>query len=1058
MNNNGRFMRLGIRLILGLGLLTAVSLFGQVTANHCRQQNEYNPRVPGFVNVIDQNRTILEVYNSKGVLLQQWIFTKVPGQLGSVSPKFTIEERNAFLPGALDPGVPYNPSNTPGGAYPSTSVDALIASLCPGGVFAAYLRGALGAKDSAAPAGSSSPSGQAAQYVALGDFNGDGILDTATETSTGISVNLYQANGTFATTVYPISGLQTSSIVAVDFNGDGNLDLAVPLMPDASGQGHIAVLLGRGDGTFGAPSNVAAGGPYPFYLATGDFNADGKTDLAITNQPADIGTAGTVSVLLGEGNGSFASPVSYNVGDFPGTIVAADFNGDGKADLAALDNATGVAYVNKLWVLLGNGDGTFKTAVSTATATSAGYLSYADLNHDGKLDALIADQNASDMAVLMGNGDGTFQPPTLYLAAAQPVSVGVVPLGDGNTAIFLGDAISGNIALGFAASDGTMGIPPLQSIGQSTAAIVTGNLNGDSQPDLVISDPVAGNLDVLLATGKGTFGSPATYSAGSTPGALALADLRGDGKLDAIVGTASGLGVLLGTGSGAFGTAQFYTAGDTFGSVAIADFNGDGKPDVAAVDATAGVVSVFLGNGDGTLQTGNPISLSSSFTPLSVAAGDVNKDGNADLIMALGASSQGQPGAIAILLGNGKGTFQTPQVTPLPGPIILQAIGAAATAGLAVGDLNGDGIPDVVTAINGATSNQVAVLLGIGNGSFKPAVLSNTATSPPEILIGDIDGDGKPDLLLADCCGLSEASFLAGNGDGTFQAELQFSSGPNPAGLATADFNGDGHLDIAVAGSLQMPAMGTLAVLYDPFSEVGVPPLATVLSAANSTGGAIAPGSLATAYGSDLAKGTPGATSAPLPTSFGGTSVAIIDSAGTSWPAPLIYVSKGQVNFYVPSGVATGRTQINVTSGDGTQSFGSVQVVSVAPGIFTLNSANLAAAVGIFASSNGTQTPIQVYKVNSAGAVIANPINLGSASDQVYLELYGTGIQAAGTSNVEVTVGGTKVPVQYAGKSSFEGEDQVNILLPHSLAGAGNVTVQVTASGIAANPVQITIQ
>jgi uncharacterized protein (TIGR03437 family) len=96
--------------------------------------------------------------------------------------------------------------------------------------------------------------------------------------------------------------------------------------------------------------------------------------------------------------------------------------------------------------------------------------------------------------------------------------------------------------------------------------------------------------------------------------------------------------------------------------------------------------------------------------------------------------------------------------------------------------------------------------------------------------------------------------------------------------------------------------------------------------------------------------------------------------------------------------------------------------------------------------------------VNSAGAVIANPINLGSASDQVYLELYGTGIQAAGTSNVEVTVGGTKVPVQYAGKSSFEGEDQVNILLPHSLAGAGNVTVQVTASGIAANPVQITIQ
>jgi uncharacterized protein (TIGR03437 family) len=1045
MNNHGRLMRLGTKLILGLGLLTAVSLFGQASNNYCEQQN-IAPTKLRFISY--SNSAIkLRVYNSLGELIQIWLFSDVGFD------HFTISYGNVFL-GVGDAPVSYNPANTPDGAYPASNVDALIAALCPGGVSAA-LRGAHGAKNNAAPAGSSSPSGQAAQYVALGDFNGDGILDSATETSTGIAVNLFHADGTFSTTSYTINGIQTTSIAAVDFNGDGNLDLAVPVMPDASGQGHIAILLGHGDGTFGTPSSIAAGS-FPFYLATGDFNSDGKLDLAVTYLSATGSGSVGVLVLLGKGDGTFATPVNYPVGLAPATIVAADFNGDGKLDLAVLDAELGI--VNKLWVLVGKGDGTFRTAVSTATGTRSGYLSYADLNHDGKLDAVIADLIGSDMAVLMGNGDGTFQPPTLYLAAAQPVSVGIQPLGDGNTALFVGDAISGNIALGFAAPDGTIGIPPLQSIGQSTAAIAAGDLNGDSQPDLVISDPVAGNLDVLLATGKGQFGSPATYSAGNTPGALAIADLKGNGVLDAIVGSASGLGVLLGTGGGAFGTAQFYTAGDSFGSVAIADFDGDGKPDVAAVDATAGGVSVFLGNGDGTLQTGNPISLSSSFIPLSVAAGDLNKDGNADLIVALGASSQGQPGAIAVLLGNGKGTFQTPQVTALPGPIIQRTIGAAATAGLAVGDLNGDGIPDVVTAINGATSNQVAVLLGIGNGSFKSAVPSNTGTSAPEILIRDMNGDGKPDLLLADCCGLSEASFLAGNGDGTFLAELRFSSGPNPAALATADFNGDGYLDIAIAGGLQMPSVGTLSVLYAPFSSVGLPPLATVVSAANSTGGAIAPGSLATAYGSDLAKGTPGATSSPLPTSFEGTSIAIVDSAGTSWPAPLIYVSKGQVNFYVPSGVATGRTQINVTSGDGTQSFGSAQVVSVAPGIFTLNSANLAAAVGILETANGTQTPIQVYKVNSAGAVIANPINLGSASDQVYLELYGTGIQAAGTSNVEVTVGGTKVPVQYAGKSSFEGEDQVNILLPHSLAGAGNVTVQVTASGIAANPVQITIQ
>jgi uncharacterized protein (TIGR03437 family) len=1026
-------------MILGLGLLTAVSLFGQPI--YCDVTNGYDPQHFNLYDIHSPEK-VLNVYNSKHKLLQTWSFFKTSRGTTQIWQGNTL----------------WNPANTMYGAYDNATVANLVMSLCPYGYYGVSLYSNLrkGEAPSSTSSESSPPSGEAAQDVALGDFNGDGITDSANLTPTGIEVNLFQADGTFSTTSYPISGIQTSSIVAVDFNGDGNLDLAVPLAPDSSGQGHVAILLGRGDGTFGAPSNIAAG-PYPFYLATGDFNADGKTDLAITNAPSDIGTASTVSVLLGKGNGSFATPVSYDVGNFPGTLVAADFNGDGKVDLAALDNATGLAYVNKVWVLLGKGDGTFQPAVSTATGTLSGYLSYTDLNHDGKLDILIADQIGSDMAVLMGNGDGTFQRPTLYLAAAQPTAVAIVPLGDGNTALLLSDA-NDNIVLGFAESNGTVDIPPLQTIGQSTAAIVTGDVNGDGQPDLVISDPVAGSVYVLPASGKGAFGSPTTYSAGNTPGALALADLNGDGKLDAIVGTASGLGVLLGTGGGAFGTAQFYTAGDSFGSVATADFNGDGKPDVAAVDATAGGVTVFLGNGDGTLQTGNPISFSPSFIPLSVAAGDVNKDGKADLIVALGASGQGQPGAIAILLGNGNGTFQAPRINALPGPIIQQTIGAAATAGLAVGDLNRDGIPDVVTAINGATSNQVAVLLGTGSGNFKPAVVSITNTSPPEILIADMNGDGKPDLLLADCCGLSEASFLAGNGDGTFEAELQFSSGPNPGGLATADFNGDGLPDVAIAGGLQMPNVGTLVILYDAFSTR--PPgtqAVVIVSAANATGAAIAPGSLATAYGSDLAKGTPGATSLPLPTSFGGTSVAMFDSKGITWHAPLVYVSAGQVNFYVPPGVATGPAQLIVTSGDGTQSFILVRIAPVAPGIFTLNSANLAAAIGILTSSGGKQTPIQVYKV-SGGAVVANPINLGSASDQVYLELYGTGIQAAGTSNVEVTVGGMKVPVEYAGKSTFEGEDQVNILLPHSLAGAGNVTVQVTASGITANPVQITIQ
>ena len=626
---------------------------------------------------------------------------------------------------------------------------------------------------------------------------------------------------------------------------------------------------------------------------------------------------------------------------------------------------------------------------------------------------------------------------------------------DGNTLVLTGDSADGNLVYNFVASNGAAVMPVLQTLGTGPAAIAAGDLNGDHQPDLVITDPAAGNIYVELATGKGKFGNPVPYSLGSQPGAVELADVNGDGKLDVVAADATGIDVLLGDGNGTLSAVDTYPASGSLSSITIADFNGDGKPDVAAASA-AGSVAVFLGSGGGAFQPAQSVTLAGGLVPLSAVSGDVNRDGKPDLVVAYNQSDQTQPGGVAVLLGKGDGTFQAPVNITLAGPLVQQTTGSAASAALALGDLNGDGKLDVITAVQGSP-NQVAVLLGKGNGSFQAPLLSNTNTAPPMIAIAEINGDGKPDLVLGDCCGLTEASELFGNGDGTFQREVQFPSGPSPAGIAIADFEESGWPDLAVVGSVQSPVRGTLAILSNPFRYVVPDPVASVVSAANSRGAAIAPGSLATAFGADLAQGNPGATSSPLPTSFGGTSLTLVDSNGTAWAPPLIYVSSKQVNFYVPEGVATGEAELIVTSGDGTASAGSVQVATVAPGIFTLNSANLAAAEGILASSNGTQTPVQVYKV-SGGAVVANPINLGSASDEFVLELYGTGIQAAGTSNVQVTVGGTSVSVQYAGKSASTGEDQVNIILPHSLAGAGNVTVQVTASGIAANPVQITIQ
>jgi uncharacterized protein (TIGR03437 family) len=232
----------------------------------------------------------------------------------------------------------------------------------------------------------------------------------------------------------------------------------------------------------------------------------------------------------------------------------------------------------------------------------------------------------------------------------------------------------------------------------------------------------------------------------------------------------------------------------------------------------------------------------------------------------------------------------------------------------------------------------------------------------------------------------------------------------------------------------------------------------TIVSAAAGGVMGIAPGSLATASGQQLGVTNSGITGA-LPTSFMGTSVAIVDSKGASSAAPLLYVSPTQINFEVPRGVAAGTAQVTVTSSIAVQTAPNIQIAPVTPGLFVLNNSGLAAALCLRVASDGTQTFQNVYVANSDGTVAANPINLGSATDQVFLELYGTGLQSAGVANVDVTVAGVDAKVLYSGpQGTFAGLDQVNIQIPPTLSVTGNVTIQLTAAGIRANPVEVTLQ
>jgi len=265
----------------------------------------------------------------------------------------------------------------------------------------------------------------------------------------------------------------------------------------------------------------------------------------------------------------------------------------------------------------------------------------------------------------------------------------------------------------------------------------------------------------------------------------------------------------------------------------------------------------------------------------------------------------------------------------------------------------------------------------------------------------------------------------------------------------------------AATGQVQVKTpIGTLLSNAAFVVQAPLPPFTVALSTAGQVE-PFAAQSIVSAYvsasGADLATGTASASSLPLPTSLDGTTVTVTDSAGAARLASLFYVSPLQVNFEIPAGTAVGTASVSIQSQSGTAQTATIQIGNVSPGLFELNGAGLVAA-WVLPVISGAQQPLQpVYQIAS-GAVVPLPINLGLSTNQVYLEMYGTGIRNA--SNVTATVGSFSVPVLYAGAApGFAGEDQVNIgPLPQALAGAGSVNIVLTADGQAANTVNVTIQ
>jgi Bacterial Ig-like domain (group 3)/FG-GAP-like repeat/HYDIN/CFA65/VesB-like, Ig-like domain/Abnormal spindle-like microcephaly-assoc'd, ASPM-SPD-2-Hydin len=374
---------------------------------------------------------------------------------------------------------------------------------------------------------------------------------------------------------------------------------------------------------FGSAVNYAAG-TNPHYVAIGDFNGDHIPDLAVANFGSN-----DVSVLIGNGDGTFQAPVSYAAGPEPGVVAVGDFNGDGKLDIAA-GNTNNFMPGGSVSILLGNGDGTFQAAVNYSSSSPYD-MAVGDLNGDGKLDIVVANHGAQ-VSVLLGNGDGTFQAAVNYAAGSNPQGVAIGDFnGDGKKDLAVSNKVTNNLSILLGNGDGTFQTAVNYNVGTNPAGVVAGDFNADGKLDIAVTNSGSNNMSILIGNGDGTFQAAVNYATGGTPTSVAASDFNLDSRTDLVVTNQanSTVGVFLGNGDGTFQTATNYAAGTQSRIVAVADLNGDQLTDLAVADISGGV-SVLLNIGGTTMSTassanpssvGQAVTFTTTVTPLNSSAG-----------------------------------------------------------------------------------------------------------------------------------------------------------------------------------------------------------------------------------------------------------------------------------------------------------------------------------------------------------------------------------------------------------------------------------------------------
>ena len=899
--------------------------------------------------------------------------------------------------------------------------------------------------------------------VFVGDFNGNGTPDLAyieiissSQSSLEIQLNFGSSTPTTVTTPLCVAGATQPSFA--DVNNDQKLDLVY------SCNGFLAIQLGNSDGTFQPPAYFGK------YLGTpvfADLNGDGYLDIAAlipnANAPPQI------AVFLNQGAtvpGAFASPTLYTAPNGATDLWGGDFNGDGKQDLVTTiyaNSAPGSQTAFSAYsVFYGNGDGTLNSS-STQSVAPFYAFTVGDLNGDGVTDlALLLAPTPNSLftsvQILLGSRSGTFsQGAALPVAATTPLEgfpqgmAAVALTNDGNL-----DLVVSTSVLNVFHGDGKGGFTPAGAYAIAVqvgvgAPYLFADVNGDGNQDVIVAGP-ASEVFTFLGNGDSTFQAPP-----GTPVSGPVADVNNDGIADMVFLPAQGgnyFGTALGRGDGTFAILNQTTpvpAAQTGYSLMTGDFNGDGKTDVIAiqpgsegpnaltcVSPDAQLLS-FLGSGDGRFQAkGTALPLGVSGAGAGVT-GDFNSDGNLDIILPYSCS----PTGLLFLPGHGDGTFGTAVDLNVPGggnpPLVgdlnndkkldfiwggvvflgngdgtfkqLPLTLPSGTGVLALADLNGDGILDAVSGTVGPPGNGSAVYAGNGDGTFQATpfytVPLPTYTYQYSMSVGDVNGDGNPDLLVGEKADLS-APFLGvyfGDGHGNFTADTNSYFVVTQAVLAQT---------IPTRLNNQAPSLpndSKLDVLGVIVGDINAPYVVSLLNQTNPPAAKPAPISSTTTVQASPMTGTPG-TAITL-TAF---------VFGTNPTGSVTFTANGST--LATEAIVNGTATLQLSFGNA----GSYAITASYPGDSN-NSASISSAVNVMIGQAATATTLQ-----------ASPI-AGDVNGQITLTANVTGSAPTGT-------------VTFASGSANLGKATVTngaATLQTSFAAAGSYPITATYQGDANN-------